>query len=289
MKTIQLVLRLAETFLQERGVRRPRFVSELLLAHCLDVERIGLYMQWQRPLVEEELESFRALLKRASKHEPVDYLLGYVEFFGSTIQVGPGALIPRQETELLLERVCRGLDGCEKSVLDLCTGCGCIAAALKNRYPHLEVTGVDCSEEALQIARKNHPDVHWTLGDLVSPVLGQRFDLVVCNPPYVAEKEYSRLEPSVRNYEPKLALVAGPEGTEMYERLEAELPAILNPGAKIFFEIGAGQGELVQEIFFTERWEKRRMERDLAGYERFFSALFTFKESSSIIGPSPYV
>lgn len=287
MKTVKTILELSSDFLQKHGVKRARFVADTLLSHYLGLERIALYMHFDRPLVEQELALFREALKRAAKHEPLDYILGEVEFFGTKIKVGPGVLIPRQETEILMEHVCRSLDGTEKMALDLCTGSGCIAASLKNRVPSLAVTGVDLSKEALAIAKSNHDQVEWVEGDLTGPLFGKKFDLVICNPPYVTQREYEELERSVRDYEPKMALVAGERGTEFYSRLERELPGFLQPGAKLFFEIGTGQGKKVQEIFSSAHWENQQVVLDLAGHERFF--LLNLKENSPIMESIHYV
>ncbi len=277
MKTVKSILELATNYLEKQGVKSSRLVADTLLSHILELKRIELYMHFDRPLIEEELVPFREAMKRAAAREPIDYILGEVEFFGCKLKVGPGVLIPRQETEILLEHICKSIDGLEKRALDLCTGSGCIAAALKTRYPEMEMVGVDLSEEALAIARQNHLEVTWLKGDLTAPVAGQKFDLVVCNPPYVSEDEYPDLEPSVRDFEPKMALVGGKTGTEFYERLAQELPSILNPGAKIFFEIGSGQGDALQKIFSEGPWEDLRTLQDWSGHDRFFIPHFVHK------------
>lgn len=287
MKTVKSILDLATGYLEKHDVKRPRLVADTLLSHYLGLKRIELYMHFDRPLEEGELIPFRDAIKRAASFEPIDYILGVVDFFGCKIRVAPGVLIPRQETEILLDHICKKIDGSEKRALDLCTGCGCIAAALKTRYPDMAVVGVDLSDEALAIARENHSDVEWLKGDLTEPLQGQRFDLVVCNPPYVSEAEYPDLEPSVRDFEPKMALIGGKKGTEFYERLAEELPPILNPNAKIFFEIGAGQGQEVERIFSKGPWEDLCILQDWSGHDRFF--ILKVKENSSIMGTTHYV
>jgi release factor glutamine methyltransferase len=271
MKDLRSVLKLATEFLEKHSITQSRLVAETLLAHFLQKKRIELYMHFDRPLVEEELIPFRAALKRAITKEPIEYIMGEVEFYHTKIKVTPDVLIPRQETEILLDLVCKRLDGTENRALDLCTGSGCLAVGLKKAHPEIEVVGVDLSEEALSVARQNGPDVTWLKGDLTAPVLGQKFDLVLCNPPYVTESEYAELEMSVRDFEPRKALVSGSTGYEFYERLAVELPEILHPGAKVFFEIGSGQGEGVMKIFSNALWEDLQVELDWAGHTRFFS------------------
>ena len=287
MKTVKTVLELAADLLGRRGVKSSRLVADTLLASFLKVKRIDLYMQFDRPLQEEELVLFREAIKRAVTHEPIDYILGELEFYGCTIRVGPGVLIPRPETEILIEHIEGRLDGSEKTALDLCTGSGCIATALKTRQPDLKVAAVDLSLEALEIAKTNHSDVEWLKGDLTQPVQGRKFDLIVCNPPYVTSNEYEALDPSVRQFEPKIALVGGESGLEFYERLAAELPPLLASNAKVFFEIGTGQGEAVKALFSEDLYDDLIVVPDWAGHDRFF--MLKVKENSSIMGSTHYV
>jgi release factor glutamine methyltransferase len=271
MKNCKSILELSTQFLTQHEVPKARLVAETLLAFYLQMERIALYMHFDRPLIEEELVPFRAALKRAIKGEPIEYIMGEVEFYHCKIKVTPDVLIPRQETEILLDLICKRLDGSEKRALDLCTGSGCLAAGLKNARPDLEVHGVDLSEKALSVAKENGPEVIWHLGDLTAPVEGMQFDLVICNPPYVTDDEYQQLDASVKDFEPKMALVSGPTGLEYYERLSRELPAILAPGAKVFFEMGTGQGEAISKIFSDPLWVDPLVEKDWANHTRFFS------------------
>jgi len=270
MKNLKNILDLATDFLKKNEIKRPRLVAEMLLAHFLEKKRIELYMHFDRPMIEEELVPFRAALKRVISGEPMEYVIGEVEFFDAKISITKDVLIPRQETEILLDHVVKSLDGTEKRALDLCTGSGCLAVGLKKARPEIEVVGVDLSEKALDVARQNSGDIQWLHGDLTQPVQGQKFDLVLCNPPYVTEDEYERLSPSVRDREPKMALVSGPSGLEFYERLSRELPSILSPGAKVFFEIGTGQGDGLLKIFSNPFWRDLKVEKDWAGHERFF-------------------
>lgn len=269
MKTLQIVLKLTTEFLSKHGVARPRLVAETLLAHFLKLKRIELYMHFDRPLTENELIPFREALKRAVKGEPIEYIMGEVEFYHAKLKITPAVLIPRQETEILLDMVCKALDGSEKRALDLCTGSGCLAIGLKKARPDLEVVAVDLSGEALEVARSNSAEIEWLEGDLLGPVQG-KFDLVLCNPPYITTADYETLDPGVRDFEPRMALDAGPTGYEFFERLAKELPPYLNGGAKVFFELGTGQGAGVLERFSEGPWESLNVKPDWAGHDRFF-------------------
>jgi len=268
MKTALEILRLATSYLNEKGIERGRLLAEELLAQTLRCKRLDLYLGFDKPIEEKELTAFREKLKRCAKGEPLQYVLGEVMFYGARIQVDPRVLIPRSETELLVDLIAKKVSS--GKVLDLCTGSGCIAIALKKKVPALEMIASDLSKEALQLASHNatinQVDISFLQGDLVEPFLGKKADVVICNPPYIREGEFFSLEPSVRNFEPKIALIGGKRGIEFYERLAKDLPSILAPFAKIFFEIGAGQGEAVKQIFGG----KGTIEKDFAGHDRFF-------------------
>jgi len=213
------------------------------------------------------LKVIRELLKRCGKGEPFEYVVGECEFFHCTIKVDRRVLIPRPETEILVERVAK--EAKERVLWDLCTGSGCIGIALKKANPALSVTLSDLSSEALLLAegnaKLNGVDVEIVQGDLLAPFQGRKADWIVCNPPYISERELGELDPSVVNFEPKMALLGGEKGTEFYERLKKELPPYLNPGAHIFFEIGSGQGEALKKLF-----PKGELHFDWAGHPRFF-------------------
>jgi release factor glutamine methyltransferase len=267
MKPIAEVLKLSSEFLAERKIDRPRRLAEDLIAHVLKLKRMDLYLQFDKPVVEAELVVIREFLRRCGKGEPFEYIAGEVEFFGCQIKVDKSVLIPRPETEILVEMISKRVRG--GSLWDLCTGSGCIGIGLKKACPELSVTLSDLSEDAVALASENGKlngvDVEVLQGDLLTPFQGRKADFVVCNPPYISQEEYGQLDLSVRNFEPKLALVGGERGIEFYERLARELPAYLNPGAQVFFEIGAGQGEALKKLF-----PGGELHRDWAGHPRFF-------------------
>jgi release factor glutamine methyltransferase len=274
MKTLRDVLLLAAAYLEARGVERARRMAEELLSYALSLPRVELYLQHDRPLTEEELAPVRGWMKRLGEGEPLAYVLGFVEFFGCRIEVDRSVLIPRPETEILLDLACKALQGSEGVVWDLCCGSGCLGIGLKKRLPQLEVVLADCAQEALvaasRNARLNGVEVTLREGDLLSPFQGEKALAILCNPPYIAEKEYPSLHASVRDFEPRQALVGGPSGLEYYARLAQQMPSHLRTGGRVFMEIGSGQGEAVQRLFSAPCWQRRRVEQDWAGHDRFF-------------------
>ncbi len=248
---------------------QPRRLVEDLLAHVLGLKRIELYMQFDRPLIELELEQLRALWKRAVRGEPVQYVMGEVEFLGCRLKVDRRALIPRQETEILADYVAKLAP--EGTLWDICCGSGCLGIALKKKFPSLNVVLSDISAEALELARenaeRNEVDVTFLQGDLLAPFHNLQANFVVCNPPYISQSSYDQLDPSVRNFEPKGALVGGERGTEFYERLAAELPPFLAPHARVCLEIGFDQGDALKKNF---NWGSQTLQKDWSGKDRFF-------------------
>jgi release factor glutamine methyltransferase len=278
MKTILDILNLSADFLRQRGIQNPRRQAEELLSDVLGMGRMDLYLEFERPLTEPELDRCRKSLSRRGKREPLQYIHGEVDFYGCRLKVNSHVLIPRQETEILVDKICKELSTLPlegKSLWDLCCGSGCIGIAIKKRFPTLKVALSDLSDEAIQVARQNaqlnEVEADFFQGDLLHPFKGQKVDFVVCNPPYVAAEEYEALEVEVRGYEPKMALVAGKRGIEFYERLAQELPDVLNPAGKVWLEIGHGQGSRVKELFDGSRWKRHELQADWAGLERFFS------------------
>lgn len=276
MKTIFEVLTLSTDYLAKRKLESPRREAEYLLSDFLGINRMGLYLDFERPLGDEELDAFRSRLKRRGEGEPGPYIQGSVNFYGLKLKVNRHVLIPRVETEILVDQIVKELqtlDLKEKKLLDLCTGSGCIGLALKNRFPDLKVVLSDLSEEALKVTQENRGDLDVELvhGNLLEPFASEKFDFVVCNPPYISAKEYDELSYEVKDFEPKEALLAGHTGLEFYERLGSTLPACLNPGARVWFEIGAGQGHAVLNFFSLPLWKNAQLGLDWAGHQRFIS------------------
>lgn len=275
MKTLLEVLNLSTDFLKQKGVLNPRKETQEILCDVFGMNRLDLYMQYDRPLVESELEILRKRVMRRAKGEPFQYIHGEVEFHDCKIKVTPAVLIPRQETGILVDKIIQTLSKLDlqgKVLWDVCTGSGCIGIALKKRFPQLDIKLSDLSKDALAIARenalRNEVEVDIFEGDLLRPFEGSTTDFLVCNPPYVSESEHAALEKEVREYEPKIALVSGSSGLEFYERLSKEIVTCLNPEAKVWFEIGDRQGNDLLTLFSA--WTKIRVERDWSDRDRFF-------------------
>jgi len=267
------------TYLQEKGVERGRLDAEHLLAHVLGVKRLQLYLQHDRPLDREELDHFRPLLRRRAEREPLQYILGHAAFRELELAVDRRVLIPRPETEVLVDEVlawAAGLGEDALTAVDLGTGSGAIALALAHEGPFRQVVATDASPDALAVAQENAratglaDTVHFREGSLFQPLAaGEAFDVIVSNPPYVAEAEAGMLEPEVAEWEPSQALFGGPDGMAVIRALVAGAGAHLVAGGLLALEIGAGQaGLVVAEVEGTGEYEDVRVRRDLAGRER---------------------
>jgi release factor glutamine methyltransferase len=266
------VLRLSARYLSEHGSPTPRLDAELLIGHALGLPRLELYTNFDRPLDEPELAACRALLERRGRREPVAYILGRWGFHGLDLAVDGRVLVPRPETEVLVERCLALLDGLQAPrFADVGTGSGAIALAVKAARPDASVTATDVSADALAVARGNAAalglEVELVEADLLAGVEG-RFAVIASNPPYIGEGEMAALEPEVAEYEPRLATVAGPAGTEVLERLAAAAPGALEPGGSLVVECGAGQAAAVRGLMAAAGAEGTSAEPDLAGIDR---------------------
>lgn len=277
MKLLGEVLHLSTQYLQDKKISSPRLVAETLLSHVLGINRLDLYLQFECPLQEVELSKFRSFLQRASKQEPVEYILSKVGFYGLDLMVTSDVLIPRPETEILVDRAASVIGKEEvrgKVLWDICSGSGCIGLSVKKKFPDLDVCLSDLSPAAVRLAQKNAQDhqleVVLRQGDLLAPFEGEKADYIFCNPPYISMQEYEELSFSVRGFEPKMALVGGFSGLEFYERLALQLPQYTNPGAKVFLEIGYLQGKAINQIFSDPCWVSKRLEQDWSSKDRFF-------------------
>lgn len=276
--TIGKLITWAAEYLAGHGVSAPRLSGELLLAHSLGLTRIDLYLRFEQPLTSEELAGFKALILRRRSGEPVAYILGRREFYGLEFKVGPGVLVPRPETEHLVEEALKHLRAePEPRLLDLCTGSGAVALAVLANLPEATAVGVDISPEALDYAQANaaalglNSRVTWLAGDLwdaVAPA-GGFFPVITANPPYVTEAEWPGLMPEVGRFEPRLALVGGADGLEVVRAIIAGSGAFLRPLGWLLIELGAGQAEAAMALARRAGiFGQVEMVKDLAGIER---------------------
>jgi release factor glutamine methyltransferase len=282
--TVLGLLEWSTAHLQERGIDSPRLTAELLLGRVLTLERIGLYTNFDRPLSAAELASYKALLKRRLGREPVQYILGEGHFMGLRFAVDPSVLIPRPETEGLVERVIeigRLRPGAVGRVLDIGTGSGCIAASIARLVPSARLDAVDVSPAALACARANalslgvQERIAFSESDILAePYAGPRgpYDLVVSNPPYVSAREFATLEPEVREFEPALATTDRGDGLTFYRAIARLAPALLAPGGRVLVEVAFDQAPEVTRLFQAAGAARITAHKDHAGIERVVEA-----------------
>ena len=279
MKTIRTLIELSIEFLSKKGVHSARREAEDLLAFSLGKKRLDLYLDYDSPLESSEIDAFRALIDKKSKRMPFEYIVGSLSFLSLNLQVNSKVLIPRKETEVCLDKILKQHDFSNKKVWDIATGSGCIGLACKARYPESEVTLSDISDGALEVAKgnaeQNQLKVHYKLGDLLAPFKGEKADVVFCNPPYISEQDFEGLEPEVRLFEPKGALVAPNGGLDFYRRLANSLPSQLADNGLVFLEIGFDQGDEVMGLFSSSCWKSVFCMEDLSGRPRFISLEFS--------------
>jgi len=265
------VLDWTKEYLAAKGIKNSRLEAEWMLCEATGLDRVGLYLNFEKPLSEGELTAYRAMVTRRARHEPLQYILGSQEFCGLEFEVTPDVLIPRYDTETLVEEAVARMPA-SRSILDIGVGSGCIAVALAKRLPNAMVTGTDISEPALAVARRNAlrngVDVEFLAGSMFEPVGGRRFDLIVSNPPYIPSADIEGLQPEVRDYEPRGALDGGPDGLDAYRMLVPAVPACLNPGGRLLVEVGIGQAAPVLEMFGVNGFTELFSARDPAGIER---------------------
>jgi release factor glutamine methyltransferase len=259
-------------FFAGKGIDNPRLDAQLLLAAVLDLERITLYVQHDRPLDQPELDRIRPLAKRRGQREPLQYILGETEFWSLPFRVTPDVLIPRADTEILVEEALKRA-GEGRALLDVGTGSGAIAISLATELPAWQISALDISPEALEVARFNAElnavaeRVDFRQGTLAQ-LPAETYDLIVSNPPYIAMTEWEQLMPEVRDYEPQLALVAADEGLECYRLLAQQASVCLNKGGWLLVEIGYTQGDAVQQLFADAGLQDVFLRQDYAGQPR---------------------
>ncbi len=261
--------------LQEAGIADAKTDTFLLLEAAAGITKAEYLLDPDKQLTASEYELFDGFLKRRMQHEPCQYIIGHTEFYGLPFLVNEHVLIPRQDTELLVEEALKTTAE-DSRVLDLCTGSGAVAVAIKHSRPDAAVTALDISKDALETAKKNAEqngcEIEFLVSDLFEELGAERkFDVIVSNPPYISETEYETLMPEVKDHEPSLALLAGEEGLDIYRRLIAEAPRYLVKGGALLVEIGCSQAEAVSRLFKENDFKEIKVIKDLAGLDRVVS------------------
>ncbi|MDD8051221.1 MAG: peptide chain release factor N(5)-glutamine methyltransferase [Verrucomicrobiota bacterium] len=284
MLTVGEVRDAAQRFLEERGVENARFVSEVLVSEVLGWDRLRVYLDFERPMSMPERDALRAWVRECAGGRPWQYVLGATDFYGHRIEVDPVALIPRPETELLVDRCLEAMKEIRPAhrlrVADVGTGTGCILVALASEAGHAEETqwiGIDRSSAALGLAARNIAGhglagVQLVQADLLGPVGQAALDVVVANLPYIPAGELEHLPRSVRDHEPHLALDGGAEGLDLVFALMEQSERALRPNGWLGMELGIHQAAAVRERLGQGPWEKIETIRDYAGIERIVTA-----------------
>lgn len=301
--TIRETLLWAEDYLAQYSVPDSKAEAEYLLSHVLNCKRSGLYLNCLNTIAFGDMQIFIDFIERRIKREPSQYIIGEQGFWGLTFKVAPDVLIPRPETELLVEKAletvnCKLLNvdnrrkqtnsisqfpvhSSQFTILDLCTGSGCIAISLAKEIPECKVYAADVSEKALSVARENTKQhgvadkIQFLQGNLFEPfkAMDIKFDLIVSNPPYISKKMLHELEPEVKDYEPLTALYGGEDGLDFYRMIISESPAYLTQGGWLMLEMGYGQAEEIKEMMEQSKtFEHIAIKKDLAGIERLIKA-----------------
>ena len=296
--TIQKLLNWVTEYLTEKGIDSPRLSAELLLSHILRLKRIELYTQFDKAVSKQQLDKLHDLVKRAGQNEPIAYLVGKTEFYSLELNITPDCMIPRPETELLIEHTIEFLrtpplrvagrtrPGKQPAVslsnplvCDLCTGSGCVAVAIARNCPDVDIIATDICDAALNMAAQNVEK--YQLGDRVKLLCGdlfdaivpqldvQKFDLIVCNPPYTKAAEFESLEKNIKAYEPRIALYAGEDGLDVCRRIAEKVDSFLKPGGALMLEIGYSQGQAVRQLLEqTGCFDEIKIEKDSQNNDR---------------------
>lgn len=266
--------------LKEAEVDNSRWDADLLLSHLIGWRREQLYLEREKILSDEQWECYQELIARRSAREPLQYILRSQEFMGISFYVDERVLIPRADSEILIEKLLelRNLSAkTEVRIADLCTGSGALAVAIAHFWPEAFVVGTDLSSDALEVARfnaeQNKIQVEWRKGDFFEPIQGERWDWIVTNPPYIPEKEYRSLAPEIFK-EPEIALVGAENGLIFYRRLAKEAASLLYPEGRILMEIGWDQGQAVQDLFHEQGF-RTQVFKDYGGRDRVVYAEFS--------------
>ncbi|MFA7421209.1 MAG: peptide chain release factor N(5)-glutamine methyltransferase [Melioribacteraceae bacterium] len=276
MLTILEAIKLSTEYLEKKGIESARLNSELMLADMLNCKRLDLYLTFERPLKDEEVDKLRQWISRRGKNEPLQYILGKADFFGLQFEVDSSVLIPRPETEILVDHIiAQNKSHSKLDVLDIGTGSGIIPIILAMNLPESNLTAIDVSSEAINLAKKNAVKhsvldrINFLNQDIFSTEFSaQSFDLIVSNPPYVALSEYLTLQKEIVDFEPKEAVTDEGDGLKFYSFIAEKAKLWLKDGGKLYFELGKGQFSFVEEKLKVQGYSNISVTKDLANIER---------------------
>jgi len=277
MITVLESINLSTQYLNQKGIESPRTNAELLLADILNCKRLDLYLSFERPLSEDEVQKYREHIKRRGNFEPLQYIIGKVEFYGLEFKVNPSVLIPRPETELVVENILNQFQKEEEwIILDIGSGSGNITIALAVNLPSSKIVSTDVSEEALQVAKENSERhkvaarIKFVKHNILKNDLSNfpMFDIVVSNPPYVSKESYLTLQKEIKNFEPAIAVTDEDDGYTFYREISAKASVKLKENGKLFFEVAQGQSEEVVEIMTKNNFKNIEIIKDYQNIDR---------------------
>lgn len=273
--TISSLLNWTVNYFKSKNIQSARLDAEVLLSHVLRQERIYLYVHFDEPMEQNELSKFREYVKKRAQHVPIAYIIGEREFMGLPFKVTKDTLIPRPDTEILVENVLNNVDkDKEIEIVDIGTGSGAIILSLLVNLPKAQGKTVDISSKAIEVAKENAVNLQvndrceFFVGDLFAPLNDNKFDVIVSNPPYIPQKDIATLEDDVKEYEPVSALTDGGDGLSYYRRLLSKGKAYIKENGFIALEIGIYQSEDVKQIAMDNGWKNIKIIKDYAGIDR---------------------
>lgn len=274
--TILDVVNWGTEYFGTKGVDSPRLTIELLVCEVLNIDRINIYSNYDKPLIKEELDMLHSMIVRRAKREPIQYIIGKTDFLDLEIKVNNNVLIPRPETELLVDFVINSIDDKDKRyrILEIGTGSGCIALQLGKSLPNSRIMATDISEKAINVALDNACDnaienVIFKVSDIMNELPDdRRFDIVVSNPPYIPKNDYVDLEPEVKDFEPSFALTDAGDGLSFYHRFAEIFGNLLTEDGMAFLELDSNNADMIQELFFNSGFVTF-LKNDLSSQKRF--------------------
>lgn len=277
MLTVLEAIKLSTEYLEKKGIESARTNAELLLAGILDCKRLDLYLKFDRPLDENEKQTYRSFISKRGNFEPVQYILGETEFFGLKFLVNPSVLIPRPETEILIETIITEANSAERvNILDIGAGSGNIPVTLAKNIPNSFITSIDVSNEALQTAISNAEinEVKERINFIKQDIFDDNifnlgnYHIIVSNPPYVEKDEMKNLQKEIVNYEPQNAVTDGGDGNKFYKRISEISSKLLEPKGKLYFEVGIYQSRKVSEIMKENDFAEIKIVKDYQEIDR---------------------